>query len=314
MTNQPGYPGAGGLSPNLLKLGAIPSPNDPRTLRLEDFLTPTGLPEPTHFTNSDKVNPWGMLANDRYGDCVVAGHGHNDMLQSVLAGTPNRPTDQEVIDRYFAETGGPDVGLVILNFLKSLRKNPFEGKKILGYAAVDPRNMSLTRQAIAMFGAVYRGILLPRTAQAQTGAGMWDVPTNPADPNAQPGSWGAHLTLDTGYITGVSGGLETITWGMVQTVSWAFYPRYSMESWVVIPMYPVPGFDQQKFIDALRAIGSQVDVDPVPVPPPVTEPTLRGATDAQFEAELLRRYGDLAGIDINLLFRRGRQWTRGWRD
>lgn len=57
---------------------------------------------------------------------------------------------------------------------------------------------------------------------------------------------------------------------------------------------------------------------PEPVPPPPAEPTLKGATKEQFLAEFLRRNGDIAGIDINLVFRGGTdgktEWPRGWRD
>lgn len=59
-----------------------------------------------------------------------------------------------------------------------------------------------------------------------------------------------------------------------------------------------------------------VEGEPVKPPtPPVPTPTdITKVSDADFEAELVRRWGDLSGIDIRLLFRKGRQWVRGWKD
>ena len=86
---------------------------------------------------------------------------------------------------------------------------------------------------------------------------------------------------------------------------------------------PDPRFLHQVAIAAIpqaRAILQAPRTDEVapPPPPPPGEPALRAATHAEFEAELLRRYGDLAGIDVNLRFRGGADgvmsWPRGWTD
>lgn len=294
-----------------LKLGAIPAPSDPRTLRLEDFLLPALAP-PATFSNSSVVNPWGMLNNDVEGCCVVSGIGHADMLWSLLAGTPHRVTDAEVHNLYRQLTGGPDNGLVILNAIKAIKQTGFSGRPLLGYAHVDPRNTVLIKTAIAMFGGVLRGILLPNTAKSQTGRERWAVVDN--GPDGTPGSWGGHLTLDTGYDVV---NLETITWGQVQRVQPEFYVRYSMEAWVLIPTYPVPGFDQAKFVQALKDLGTQVNFDPVPTPPPSPVPAfdITSVPWGDLEKEFYRRTGGWGDLDISLGFKNPgfNPWTGAYR-
>lgn len=292
-----------------LKLGAVPAPLDPRHLRLEDFLVaePIGVPEA--YSNSNVVPNWGMLGNDRKGCCVVSGYGHKVMLEATQARTQQSVTDAEVLALYDQLTHGQDTGLVIQEFLKWARKNLFESRRLLGYAYVDPRNKILSKAAIAMFGSMFRGLMLPRTAQSQTGQGRLWAPVNPGSPDAVPGSWGGHLTLDTGY---TPTNFETITWGTVQAATPEFYGMYSMESWVLIPMDPVPGFDYAKFTQALKDLGSNVDFDPVgPTPPSPPQPQPVGPTPPsadwlpaypQLVDYIVKVMGSIHHVDMNIVF------------
>lgn len=60
-------------------------------------------------------------------------------------------------------------------------------------------------------------------------------------------------------------------------------------------------------------IAAQIRSLLMPVTPP-DDIDWSQVSDAEFEAEYLRRFGDWAGIDIALTHRKGQVWTRGWRD
>lgn len=64
-------------------------------------------------------------------------------------------------------------------------------------------------------------------------------------------------------------------------------------------------------IPLVRAILQSPRTDEVTPPPPGIDWTK--VTDAEFEAEYLRRYGDWADIDIAIKHRKGRVWTRSWK-
>lgn len=284
------------FDPRQLPLGAVESPPDPRTLVMTNYLIPSELPTfPETFSNATRVTPWDMLGNDSAGDCVVAHYAHLCMLWSLLAGTPVRPTAKQVLDLYFMLTNGQDVGLVIRDFLKYVRKNPILGsRKLAGFVGFDQQDNQLTKIATYLFGGACRGILLPDSAVPQTGPnGRWIPRQNMSDPEAAPGSWGAHCMADIGYNPDT---IETVTWGFVQPVDKAFYPAYSMEAYALIPTYQVPGFDYAKFYNDLRQLGSDVDAeppDPTPIPPEPIPPPPPGETDYQ---ALLRILGNVTAI------------------
>lgn len=301
------------FDPTAVSLGKEPAKIDPRTLQLAEFIDWTQLPTyPQTFKDSDKLADWGMLQNDRYGCCVMSGDLHQEKLWAALAGVPLTIDEQALVQNYLALSHG-DNGLVILDYLKWRRKNPVAGvRKMLGFAAVNWRDQAELSVATSMFRGVLRGILLPKTAQAQTGpTRIWDTTMLSGD--GTPGSWGGHLTLEPDYDPARVG---EITWGFVQPASRQFMLNYCDECFVVVPNYDIPGFDRQKFIDALKQIDPNADFDP-PEPSPVPPPPAPGfditkVTDEAFVAEYLRRFGDWANIDIAITHRKGQVWKRGW--
>jgi hypothetical protein len=253
-------------SPPPYHLGKAPARVDPRTLRLADYLEP-GIPTPpSSVDNSQRVGAWQVLGNDQYGDCVMAAHAHNLMLWAAMAGVQFSVTAQEVVQEYMVLTHGYDSGLVVLDTLNFLRKNFWKGKEILGFASVDPRNQTYMQHAISMFGSLYRGVLLPQTAQSQVG-GTWDVVNAPGN---APGSWGGHAIIDVGYDPTYT---KTITWGLIQRATYRFWNAYCDEAYVIIPTEKIPGFDQDAFIRDLQSIGQYVGPAPSPAPPSPVPPT-----------------------------------------
>lgn len=256
------------FDPTSVQLGKEPAKIDPRTLRMADFIDWPALPPyPSTFKDSDKISDWKMLGNDVHGDCVMVGDMHQEMLWSVLAGTPLTINEQQLIQTYL-QLSPNDNGLVILDYLRWRRKNPVAGaRKMLGFASVDWRNPAELAVATSMFHGVLRGIMLPQSAQSQTGpTRKWD--TVSLSGNGTPGSWGGHLTFEPDYDDQDVG---DITWGFVQPATRQFMFNYCDECFVVVPNFTIPGFDYNKFVAALKEIDPAADFDPpepTPVPPP----------------------------------------------
>ncbi|MGZ4001578.1 MAG: hypothetical protein ACXVIY_13145, partial [Mucilaginibacter sp.] len=61
-----------------MKLGKSAPIHDPRTLLLANYIK-TGLPPaPVQYTYASNIGPtkWGMMDNDKIGDCTCAAAGH----------------------------------------------------------------------------------------------------------------------------------------------------------------------------------------------------------------------------------------------
>src|SRR5579885_56941 len=91
-----------------VKLGKRPARHDPRTLRLGDYLLPR-LPTPkprVDYTTKVPAGQWGMMANDKIGDCTCAAAGH--MIEEWTAWSKPKmivPADRDIVRAYSAITG-----------------------------------------------------------------------------------------------------------------------------------------------------------------------------------------------------------------
>src|SRR5258705_9242466 len=108
----------------IFKLGKKPAKRDRRNLRLKSILgRAVKLPDEYDFDTSHSGVPTPVFANDRFGDCVIAGRAHQTLrFELVEQGRVIRITDGEVLREYLLETGGEDNGLVVLDSLRSWRK------------------------------------------------------------------------------------------------------------------------------------------------------------------------------------------------
>jgi hypothetical protein len=206
-----------------LKLGKLPaSQGRPVKLKFRDFLDRTALPAlpKGNFGHDSLVTNWGMLGNDKYGDCVWAGASHEEMLWLREAGVsetqverlfteqtalraysevtgfdPNNPdtdqgTDMEQAAAYRRKTGLPDS--------RGMRH------KIGAYVALDPGNITELWYAAWLFDGVGIGVEFPSQwmdAFNKGPKGLWDHVSHPK--------------IDGGhYITGVGrhGNLNIVTW------------------------------------------------------------------------------------------------------
>jgi len=218
-----------------LKLGKQPPKHDPRTLHLASYLRPEELPRiPTQKDWSGKVPTWGMLANDRLGDCTCATAGHLIEAWTANASTEIVPSDADIISAYSAvsgydpATGENDNGAVELDVLNYWRKSGIANHKIFAYAALEPRNHSHIKAACYLFGGCYIGLALPLSAQNQA---VWSVPSWGTSGSGRPNSWGGHAVNVVSYDAHF---LTVVTWGALQKMTWRFWDRYCDESYAVL--------------------------------------------------------------------------------
>lgn len=220
-----------------VKLGKKHVRVDPRTLKLAKYISPDLIAKmpPACFYEQGIIN-WGMMANDRWGDCTCAGAGHLVRLWNERNGRSVLIPDDQVLALYalvtgqegaaFNETTGDnDNGCNEIDVLNAFRKTGLGVHKLHSYSQVNPKNMQLLRAAIWLFGAIYVGVELPNSAQNQR---VWDVTDPSLSGDAAPGSWGGHCIILTGYDTA---GFNAITWGTVKRLTNAWWAAYGDEAY-----------------------------------------------------------------------------------
>src|SRR5882757_1904530 len=87
-----------------MKLGKLPARPNAVTFKLIDYAVALLVP-PKTFGHQKLQTTWGMLGNDKYGDCVWAGAAHETMLWNKEASKTVTFTDNEVLSDYSAVTG-----------------------------------------------------------------------------------------------------------------------------------------------------------------------------------------------------------------
>lgn len=247
-------------------LGKRAATHDARDLVFADFATyPSLAAPPARFGYGAVVTDWGMLGNDRYGDCVFAGAGHETMLFAESAkGVSGMPrfTDQSVLGDYAAVTGfdptdpASDQGTLVRDALNYRRKTGIADAagarhKIAGYVSLEPGNWEQLMQAVYIGLAVGIGIEFPESAWGQFDRGaVWSVVSG--------------ARIDGGHYVPVTGrtnidNIGLITWGRRQGMTRAFYSKYCDEAWGLVAYdglkstgRNVRGFDTAALTDALE--------------------------------------------------------------
>jgi hypothetical protein len=248
-----------------LKFAVALTPELPAPPASDDWLTPV------------PADAWGVLGNDEVGDCTCAGVAHKRIGDVYLnqEHTVLGVTTAQTLALYSAVTGynpadpSTDQGAVCQDVLDYWRKRGFLGERIIAFAKVDISNETELRQAIHLFGQVYAGFAFPSTAMDQFNAGeTWDVVRGARNE-------GGHCVTLGAYD---KNGLECVTWGKVQKLTWAFFRKYFDEAWVIISpdmIDPATGRDIQGL--DLYALGQDFAAltgqkNPVPAPAPQPQP------------------------------------------
>ncbi len=199
--------------------------------RFATYLAPALPTPPPQFGHENLVADWGMLANDRYGDCVWAGAAHETMMLTREGGHPAAFTDADVLSDYAAVTGfspaepASDRGTDMQAAAAYRRKTGIidsTGRRhtVAAYLALDPGNVDHLIKGAYLFGAVGVGLELPASAIDQARKGqMWDVvPGAPIE--------GGHYVPLVGRLQN----LVVVTWGEIQLMSERFLAAYCDEA------------------------------------------------------------------------------------
>lgn len=220
---------------SLQKLGRVATPQHRLATvpNLFDYLAPQSSTLVADSTNyaARMVEPWGMMGNDEFGCCVFAARAHHAQCASVNAtGKARVITTDQVLDWYAQQTGfdandpSTDNGAIPLDALKWFVRTG----ELVAYAQVDPTNDANVAAAIELFGGLYSGWDLPLAWQ---GSSTWDVGPNTTG-KWRPGSWGGHMTSQTGY--DAKGNTPTVTWGELIDVTAAARHVYCSEAYCLI--------------------------------------------------------------------------------
>lgn len=225
----------------LFKLGKAPARRDSRNLKLKAILRgPVETPVEYDFDASHSGVPTPVFANDRLGDCVIAGRAHQTLrFELVEQRRLIAITDGEVVREYFIETGGRDTGLVVLDSLNRWRKRGWlaggDRYFITAFAEIDRSTPSEVMRTVFTDLGVGLGLRLPRTAQREFEAGTeWGTTTGPG---SAPNSWGGHYVYLTGY---TKLGPTCVTWGRKQRMTWGFFRKYADEAYAIIDALDTP--------------------------------------------------------------------------
>ncbi len=190
---------------------------------------------------------YGMLGNDTAGDCCEAAAYHELQRQTTYAGKPFTPTTAEAIGLYSTLTGyvpgdpSTDNGTDPTQMLNYMVSNGLSGHKIAAWVTVDPTRPTQVKQSIDLFGGVLIAWALPVAAQnpltGLNGYPCWNMELpGIGGSDGVPGSWGGHLTDGGQYGTDAKGnqGLQTVTWGQLYDVTWAYLSAYSTAIYAVV--------------------------------------------------------------------------------
>jgi len=220
-----------------MRLGKSRPVYDSRTLQLANYLNTEALPAtPATYMYAKNIaaGGWGMMDNDKIGDCTCAAAGHLIMEWTDDNNAMVTPTDQQIVSAYSAitgydpATGKNDNGAVETKVLNYWRNTGIAGHKIFAYAALEPNNQEHIKLATFLFGGCYIGVELPLSAQKQK---VWSVPPGGAKGSGAPASWGGHAVCVVGYD---SHGLTIITWGTTKKMTWSFWNAYCDEAYAII--------------------------------------------------------------------------------
>jgi hypothetical protein len=224
-----------------LKLGKKPAAPRPKDITLTQIVSAgTTLPAaPVGFGHWHVLAPdgWGMLGNDRYGDCVWAGAGHETMMVNAMNGRTVAFTDTDALADYAAVTGfdpsdpatdqGTDVHAA-LDYRRHTGVIDAAGVRHLvgAYVALEPGNWRQLLDALYAFDFVAVGFLVPSYAMDQFAAGRgW--------------SWQPGGVIEGGHYVPVVGRphawtVEVVTWGRAQGMGRRFFEAYCDEAYGVL--------------------------------------------------------------------------------
>lgn len=249
-----------------LQLGKKPATHDPRDLEYEQYRAVTPFPAlPHEFGQEALIDDWGVLGNDRYGDCVWAGGDHETMLWNASVGRQVIFDDDTALADYASATGfdpksgSNDNGTDMREAMNYRRKNGLidvndDRHKIAAYVALEPGNWNHVMEALYLFGVVAIGIEFPDTAFDQFERGKpWTV---------RPGA-----NIEGGHYVPLVGRhshhVHCVTWGKIQPITMRFFEKYCDEAYAPLSEEmlsggrSLQGFDIEQLQKDLSLLGKR---------------------------------------------------------
>jgi hypothetical protein len=233
-----------------LMFGKLPKKEDPkgRTLKLAKYTKKMAPPHESyslldnvvatiHIDNVPKL--FGMLGNDRYGDCLMAGGAHLLTLWKALIGKLKIFKTCFVVRWYKKLTGGGDDGLNMLDVLKKWVNDSILGEKIIAFAEIDPKDHTNVMYAISVFKGAYLGFNVQKDCMDDFNA----IPKK---------TWTPGELLNEGHCVDAVAydpeKLTVLTWGDKIDGFWTWWDCCVDECYVIIPKEAedpnfAPGFD-----------------------------------------------------------------------
>jgi hypothetical protein len=220
----------------MLKLGKRPARPGAVSLKFADVFNIATLPVPPLVFGHESFipgNSWGMLANDRWGDCVFAGAAHETMTftaegsdhpaiftsagvlsdySAVTGFDPSNPASDQGTDVQAAAAYRQKMGVIDANGVRH---------KIDAYADIAVGNLDQLATAIYIFGAAGVGVALPSSAEDQFNQSRpWSIVSG--DTNV-----GGHYVPFVGRNS--AGNFIGVTWGRLQAAEPDWLKEYMDE-------------------------------------------------------------------------------------
>lgn len=265
-------------------LGANLSPDFDavRAVPLADFFSAklaVALPPSTNRREKAKASLSTMLGNNRYGNCVIAGFGHQ-----VGVWTANDPdsggevvmAEQEAVSQYRTICGPGDNGCSIPAVLAYAKSKGItvagRNHKIGDFVKIDWKNHDLVRAAIFALGGVKIGFRCPPQFLQNAEWKYYGPPVTRG-----PGAWGGHDAPPVDY---TEDGPLSSSWGRVYQWSWQAWDSYVTEcyaplsaDWYNVDGLAPSGLDVAGLKAALEALGrGEIPDGPAPGPNPPPSP------------------------------------------
>lgn len=185
------------------------------------------LPKPPASVPVPSVADWGILGNQAYGDCGVAGFEHG--IEAAAADSREDeafPDEQQCVSYYLAYTGGQDSGVVLSQFLAYVRQHGYYGHTVAAYAPVAVHDIPSLQFCVAAYDFAYAGISVTQAMLDAFDAGEpWTAETFTGP------VLGGHCVPVVGYD---SAWLYIVTWGRVQRIAYPAWHQMADEAWAVL--------------------------------------------------------------------------------
>lgn len=193
---------------------------------LSSYLQSSLPTPPRSFDYSVRINEFPVALNDELKNSPISAAVH--LLQLMYAEIGEEyayPGDDAV--RVVSEALATNDGIATIDLLTFWMNHGIFNTRLAAYVPVNIFNRREMAAAIHAFGGLYLGAAMPDGAEEQFEDGeFWDLSYEESLPG-----WG-HAFVATGCNRF---GIDIVTWGETESMTWEWWESYGMEAWAVIP-------------------------------------------------------------------------------